>query len=181
MRAYVALVWTIAREDLLLEFRTYERPTEVGGLVVFVRVVFKFSVDAVGVGPAAPMDGRALAWAAAGHQLAFGPPDLGPVYGQPIGGGTIGGVIACNLSGPRRPFAGAARDHVLGIRAVSGRGEVFASGGRGVKNVTGYAMSSLVTGSYGPLAVLSLVALKGLPRAAGRPVEGARPRHPGAR
>ena len=117
-------------------------------------------------GAATPMAEIETALAEAGQQLAFEPPDLGPLYGQPTGGGTIGGVIACNLSGPRRPFAGAARDHVLGIRAVSGRGEVFASGGRVVKNVTGYDMSKLLTGSYGTLAVLSLVTFKVLPRAA---------------
>ena len=99
-----------------------------------------------------------------GQRLAFEPPDLGPFYGGPAGEGTIGGVIACNLAGPRRPFAGAARDHILGIRAVSGRGEVFASGGRVVKNVTGYDMSKLLTGSFGTLAVLSRVTLKVMPR-----------------
>ena len=98
------------------------------------------------------------------QRLAFEPPDLGPLYGHAAGEGTIGGVIACNLAGPRRPFAGAARDHILGIRAVSGRGEVFASGGRVVKNVTGYDMSKLLTGSFGTLAVLSRVTLKVLPR-----------------
>jgi glycolate oxidase FAD binding subunit len=98
------------------------------------------------------------------QHLAFEPPDLGPLYGMPPGGGSIGGVIACNLSGARRPFAGAARDHVLGVRAVSGRGEVFASGGRVVKNVTGYDMSKLLTGSHGTLAVLTKVILKVLPR-----------------
>jgi glycolate oxidase FAD binding subunit len=102
--------------------------------------------------------------AANGQHLAFEPPDLGPLYGTPPGRGSIGGAIACNLSGARRPFAGAARDHVLGIRAVSGRGEVFASGGRVVKNVTGYDMSKLLTGSHGTLAVLSRVTLKVLPR-----------------
>jgi glycolate oxidase FAD binding subunit len=100
-----------------------------------------------------------------GQQLAFEPPDFSLLYHAPVGRGTIGGAIACNLAGPRRPFAGAARDHVLGIRAVSGRGEVFASGGRVVKNVTGYDMSKLLTGSFGTLAVLSRVTLKVLPRA----------------
>ena len=115
-------------------------------------------------GAATPMAEIEAALAECGQQLAFEPPDLGPLYGQPPGGGTIGGVIACNLSGSRRPFAGAARDHVLGIRAVSGRGEVFASGGRVVKNVTGYDMSKLLTGSYGTLAVLSLVTFRVAPR-----------------
>jgi glycolate oxidase FAD binding subunit len=99
------------------------------------------------------------------QQLAFEPPDFGPLFGAGPDLGTIGGVYSCNLSGPRRPFSGAARDHILAIRCVSGRGEVFVSGGRVVKNVTGYDMSKLVTGSYGTLAVLSQVTFKVLPRA----------------
>jgi glycolate oxidase FAD binding subunit len=99
----------------------------------------------------------------AGQRLAFEPGDLGALYGTP-GGGTIGGVFACNVAGPRRPFAGAARDHLLGLRAVSGRGEVFAAGGRVVKNVTGYDMGKLLAGSLGTLAVLSRVTFKVLPR-----------------
>ncbi|HSR54901.1 MAG TPA: glycolate oxidase subunit GlcE [Alphaproteobacteria bacterium] len=112
-----------------------------------------------------PLSEIEAALAENGQQLAFEPPDLGPLYGGPPDLGTIGGVIACNLSGSRRPYAGAARDHVLGIRAVSGRGEVFASGGRVVKNVTGYDMSKLMAGSFGTLAVLSRVIVKVLPRA----------------
>lgn len=100
-----------------------------------------------------------------GQELAFEPPDYGPLLGGGGDGGTIGGIFSCNLSGPRRPFAGAARDHILAMRGVSGRGELFASGGRVVKNVTGYDMSKLVTGSYGTLAVLSRVTFKVLPKA----------------
>ncbi|MDX1483899.1 MAG: FAD-binding protein [Alphaproteobacteria bacterium] len=116
-------------------------------------------------GPATPLTEIEAALAENNQQLAFEPPDLGPLYGAAPGRGTIGGVIACNLAGSRRPFAGAARDHVLGIRAISGRGEAFASGGRVVKNVTGYDMSKLLAGSYGTLAVLSSVTFKVLPRA----------------
>ncbi|MQA65473.1 MAG: FAD-binding protein, partial [Alphaproteobacteria bacterium] len=97
-----------------------------------------------------------------GQRLAFEPAEPGALWGT--GGGTIGGVVACNLSGPRRPFAGAARDHVLGISAVSGRGETFTAGGRVVKNVTGYDMGKLIAGSFGTLAVLTRVTLKVLPR-----------------
>lgn len=98
-----------------------------------------------------------------GQQLAFEPMDYGPLHGQAPGRGTIGGVLAANLSGPRRLKAGAARDHILGIHAVSGRGEAFKSGGRVVKNVTGYDLSKGVAGSWGTLAVVTDVTFKVLP------------------
>jgi len=99
------------------------------------------------------------------QQLAFEPADLGPLLGQPPSRGTIGGAVACNLSGPRRFKAGAARDHVLGVKAVSGRGEEFKTGGRVVKNVTGYDLSKLLTGSFGTLAAMTEVTVKVMPAA----------------
>jgi glycolate oxidase FAD binding subunit len=102
--------------------------------------------------------------AASSQELAFEPMDYGPVLGGSAGGGTIGGVLAANLSGPRRIKVGAARDHFLGLSAVSGRGETFKSGGRVVKNVTGYDLCKLMAGSWGTLAALTDVTIKTLPR-----------------
>jgi len=116
-------------------------------------------------GAATPLTEIEAALAGCNQQLAFEPGDLGPFYGRPAGSGTIGGVLACNLAGPRRIKAGAARDHFLGFRGVSGRGEAFKAGGRVVKNVTGYDLCKLLAGSYGTLAALTEVTVKVLPAA----------------
>jgi glycolate oxidase FAD binding subunit len=104
-----------------------------------------------------PLDEIEATLAASRQHLAFEPPRLG------AGGGTLGGAVATGFSGPRRFKAGAVRDHVLGIAAVSGRGESFVGGGKVVKNVTGYDMPKLMTGSHGTLAVLTEITLKVLP------------------
>jgi glycolate oxidase FAD binding subunit len=115
-------------------------------------------------GAATPLTAIDRALNTAGQMLAFEPPDWRTLLGQVHGSPTLGGIVACNLSGPRRIKAGAARDHFLGFSAVSGRGEVFKAGGKVVKNVTGYDLPKLMAGSYGTLAALAEITVKVLPR-----------------
>ena len=92
-----------------------------------------------------------------GQMLPFEPPHFGP-------GATLGGAVACGLSGPRRPWSGAVRDFVLGIRCINGKGEILHFGGEVVKNVAGFDASRLMTGALGTLGVILDVSLKTLPR-----------------
>lgn len=112
-----------------------------------------------------PMNIVEDALAEARQMLAFEPPSMTRILGEAKQGvrGTIGGVIAANLSGPRRLTAGAARDFLLGFEAMSGRGELFKSGGKVMKNVTGYDLSKLMCGSFGTLGVMDEITLKTLP------------------
>ncbi|QIG95035.1 MULTISPECIES: FAD-binding protein [unclassified Bradyrhizobium] len=97
------------------------------------------------------------------QQFAFEPMDTSVLLGT-AGAGTIGGMIGAGLAGPRRIKAGGARDHLLGAHAVSGFGDSFKTGGRVVKNVTGYDLCKLLTGSWGTLAVMTEVTLKVMPK-----------------
>ncbi|CCD98777.1 FAD-binding protein [Bradyrhizobium sp. STM 3809] len=97
------------------------------------------------------------------QQFAFDPMDTGPLLGT-AGRGTLGGMIAAGLAGPRRIRAGGVRDHLLGAHAVSGFGESFKTGGKVVKNVTGYDLCKLLAGSWGTLAVMTEATLKVMPR-----------------
>jgi glycolate oxidase FAD binding subunit len=118
-------------------------------------------------GAATPLDEIETALSQAGQMLAFEPPDWTGLLDSPSSAArrpTLGGALACNLSGPRRIKVGAARDHFLGFRGVSGRAEVFKAGGKVVKNVTGYDLPKLMAGSYGTLAGLEEVTIKVLPR-----------------
>ena len=110
------------------------------------------------VRPGTPLAELERTLAESKQALAFEPPHWGPHA-------TIGGTVACNLSGPRRVRAGGARDHLLGFEAVTGRGQIVKGGGRVVKNVTGYDLSKLMCGSFGTLAVMTELVLKVLPAA----------------
>src|SRR3954454_7515349 len=98
------------------------------------------------------------------QQFAFEPMNTSRLLGTPDIG-TVGGMVAAGLAGPRRIKAGGVRDHLLGAHAVSGFGDSFKAGGRVVKNVTGYDLCKLLAGSWGTLAVMTEVTLKVMPRA----------------
>ena len=98
------------------------------------------------------------------QQLAFEPVDFGFLFNGKSNNGTIGGVISCNFAGPRRFKVGSARDHLLGFQGINGKGEIIKSGGTVVKNVTGYDLCKLISGSFGTLSVLTELSVKVLPK-----------------
>jgi glycolate oxidase FAD binding subunit len=104
------------------------------------------------------------ALAACGQHMIAEPPDYSRLLGAESGARqTLGGVVSANLAGPRRVAWGAVRDHVLGVRAINGTGEIIRSGGRVLKNVTGLDLCKLLTGAHGTLGVLTEITLKVLP------------------
>ena len=98
------------------------------------------------------------------QQLAFEPNDFGYLFSGISNSGSIGGVVSCNFAGSRRFKVGSVRDHVLGFQGLNGKGETIKSGGTVVKNVTGYDLCKLLSGSFGTLSILTELSIKVLPK-----------------
>ena len=113
--------------------------------------------------PGTPLADIEAALADAGQRLDFEPVNLNSLLGVQKSAATLGGMVAGNIAGPRRIKTGAVRDHVLGMKIVTGWGEAVKTGGRVVKNVTGYDLCKVLTGSWGTLSVMTELSLKTLP------------------
>ncbi|MFN3232081.1 MAG: FAD-binding protein [Alphaproteobacteria bacterium] len=166
------IAWAVA-EEIPLEImgsgskRGLGRPVEAGHVVDLSGlsgiVEYEPSELLVVTGPGTSLVEVQHLLAEHNQMLAFEPPNWGWLLHGESHPGTIGGAIAVASAGPRRMKAGGARDHLLGARSISGRGELFISGSRVVKNVTGYDLPKLLTGSYGTLAAFSELNIKTLP------------------
>lgn len=141
------------------------RDVEIVDMTGFARVIDYDPTELVlTVGAGTPLAEVEALVAGEGQMLAFDPFDHGPIFGRPVGAATIGGVVAAGVAGSRRVSAGGARDHLLGLVGVSGRGERFVAGAKVVKNVTGYDLPKLMCASWGRLAGFTELTLKVLPR-----------------
>ena len=168
----ISLVKTAARSNLTLEIRGGGTKSGLGRLMQTTEILSTTELRGITAYNPAEMvmtakSGTPLSEvvaAAAEHRqgLAFEPVDYRGIYGS-AGEPTIGGTFACNLSGPRRFQAGAARDHLLGVRFVNGLGEVIQAGGRVMKNVTGLDLPKLMAGSHGTLGLMTELTFKVLP------------------
>lgn len=166
------IAWAVAEETPLEILgsgskRAFGRPVEAAHVVDLSGlsgiVEYEPSELLLVTGPGTLLDDVENLLADHSQMLAFEPPDWGWLLHGGSQPGTIGGAIAVGSAGPRRMKAGGARDHLLGARSISGRGELFISGSRVVKNVTGYDLPKLLTGSYGTLAAFSELNVKTLP------------------
>lgn len=148
-----------------IDFGAPERDADLLDMTAFGAVIDYDPAELVlTAGAGTPLSVIQALVASENQMLAFEPFDHGVIYGRIDGAATIGGVIAAGVAGSRRVSAGAARDHLLGFKGVSGRGEAFVAGAKVVKNVTGYDLPKLICGSWGRLVALTEVTLKVLPQ-----------------
>ncbi len=172
MEAGAAIAWAAA-EGAPLDIvaggskRALGRPTTAAHVLNVGRlsgvVDYEPSELVLTVRPATPMSEIAALLEARQQMLSFEPPGWDALLGS-TGAPTLGGVVACNLAGPRRVRAGSARDYVLGFTAINGRGEAWKAGGKVVKNVTGYDLCKLQAGAFGTLSLLTELTLKVMPK-----------------